>query len=139
MYCARRSNGLPGASATEPLSELMPSLPPTHRARGAGAYERERKGARARLYDWRWEQAAKAHLAAHPLCAYHALEGRVCAAELVDHLYPHRGDAALFWRREWWVPSCRAYHSGPKQAAERAGAAALDALALRLGAPLKRG
>ena len=111
----------------------MPTLPPVHRARGIGAYERERKGARERLYDHRWEIAAKAHLTSHPLCRYCELEGRVGAAVLVDHLYPHRGDRAVFWRRDWWMSSCRACHSGMKQRLERLGSAAIDALARRLG------
>lgn len=108
-------------------------MPPSHRARGQGAYERERKGARARLYDGRWERCAKAHLAAHPLCVYCALDHRVSAAVLVDHLYPHRGDIAVFWRREWWMSACRECHSGMKQRVERLGSAALAALARRLG------
>jgi 5-methylcytosine-specific restriction endonuclease McrA len=112
-------------------------MPPSHRPRGRAApnveYERDRRGSRARGYDHRWDEARAAHLREHPLCRYCELEGRVTPAMLVDHFYPHRGDRAVFWERRWWVSSCAPCHSGPKQAAERAGRTALDALARRLG------
>lgn len=116
----------------------MPSLPPNHRARGAGFYERDRRGARQRGYDSEWERAAASHLQRHPLCAYCALNQVVTAATLVDHLYPHRGDRTLFWRREWWVSSCGSCHSGFKQQIERTGRSALDDLARRLGLAPRR-
>jgi hypothetical protein len=62
----------------------------------------------------------------------------VTAATLVDHVYPHRGDRQLFWDRTWWASSCTPCHSGFKQRVEAAGQAALDALARRLGLPVRQ-
>ena len=99
----------------------------------AADYERARGTAAARLYDARWDRARLVHLRRSALCRYCKLEGRIAAATVVDHLYPHRGDAALFWDERYWVSSCTPCHSGPKQAVEREGRAAIDALARRLG------
>lgn len=48
--------------------------------------------------------------------------GRVCAEKgeaTVDHIRPHRGDAALFWDEGNLQLLCKACHDGPKAAAER--------------------
>lgn len=115
----------------------MPTLPPLHRARNRERTPelRARGSARQRGYDARWDAAAALHLKAWPLCAYCALTGGFVAATLVDHLYPHRGNRDVFWRREWWVSSCRDCHSGMKQSLERKPRSAIDALAVRLGLP----
>lgn len=128
----------------------MPTMPGTFRPAGGRSRAEsrreadERRGsARARGYGAPWERAAAAYRMARPLCEYclagafgHAV-GTVTPATLVDHLYPHRGDMGLFWDRRFWVAACKADHDGPKQAAERQGRAALDALALAIGrAPL---
>jgi 5-methylcytosine-specific restriction enzyme A len=114
----------------------MPSGPPIHRradGRPAPQDLRSRGGARQRGYDGRWEAARALHLAASPLCRYCELDGRLEAATLVDHLYPHRGDMRVFWFASWWISSCAVCHSGFKQGVERKGLAALDVLARRLG------
>ena len=116
----------------------MPTAPPFHRAHGRRTQPldvRSRGSARSRGYDATWEKARAEHLRAHPLCGYCALKGKVAGATLVDHLYPHRGAVAVFWFKPWWVSSCATCHSGEKQAIERAGRAALDRLAQRLGLP----
>ena len=109
------------------------------RADVAQEYEQARGSASQRLYGRAWRKASRAHLHASPLCRYCELDGRVTAASLVDHLYPHRGKRWLFWLRPYWVSSCAPCHSGFKQAVERKGKAALDALARRLGLPPLRG
>lgn len=120
----------------------MPSKPKSFHPRGlttraeqnrvADAY---RGTAQQRGYDADWRRARTQHLREFPLCAYCELDGRVTAATVVDHLYPHGGDRVLFWLRHWWVSTCAPCHSGFKQSIERAGRAAIDALALRLGLP----
>jgi 5-methylcytosine-specific restriction protein A len=139
LRCARRSADLPGVfvSGLGIIEDIMPSLPPSHRAHAPHGEVRSRGAARERGYDAQWERARASHLRASPLCRYCEIEGRIAAATLVDHLYPHRGDRAVFWRREWWVSACAACHSGWKQALERQGRAALDALARRLGVPVQ--
>lgn len=44
--------------------------------------------------------------------------GIVVAASLVDHVKPHRGDAALFWDERLWQPSCKWHHDVVKQTLE---------------------
>jgi 5-methylcytosine-specific restriction endonuclease McrA len=116
----------------------MPKRPATFRPRGAPSKQQidlDRGSARERGYDRTWSAASIDHRRRHPLCAYCELRGRVTAATLVDHLYPHRVYAGVFWNREWWVSSCAPCHSGFKQALERRGRRALDDLADRLGRP----
>lgn len=120
----------------------MPTMPPTFRpAHLASRREQNRSAdarrgsARQRGYTTAWDKAARGHLARHPLCRYCALVDQVAAAELVDHLYPHKGDQALFWNRDYWVSSCGPCHDGFKQRVERRGRLALDDLARRLGLP----
>ena len=43
----------------------------------------------------------------HPLCAFCEMEGKEVPATVVDHIIPHRGDPAIFWDRNNWVPLCR--------------------------------
>lgn len=57
----------------------------------------------------RWRAARAAYLAAHPLCQ--DASGCTAKAELVDHLRPHRGDAALFWDEANWQGLCWSHHS----------------------------
>lgn len=120
----------------------MPTAPPTHRpypkaakAADRKAVDAKRGSARKRGYTAEWDAAAKSHLRANPLCRYCALHRRVTAATAVDHLFPHRGDHWLFWKREWWVSTCKPCHDGFKQSIERQGARALAALARRLNLP----
>lgn len=47
-------------------------------------------------------------------------DGRLTAATVADHVAPHRGDAAAFWRGEL-QSLCKACHDGRKQQAERLG------------------
>jgi 5-methylcytosine-specific restriction endonuclease McrA len=54
----------------------------------------------------------------HPLCLGCAACDRVSAAELVDHVVPHKGDHSLFWDGANWQPSCRWHHDVVKQRIE---------------------
>lgn len=120
----------------------MPKRPPSFRPHSQPtrkdqnrAYDLRRGSARDRGYGTAWDKAARAFLRENPLCAYCELRGKVAASELVDHLYPHKGDQDIFWAVRWWVAACTTCHSGFKQQVERQGKAALDALAHRLGRP----
>lgn len=109
----------------------------------AKAYDERRGKTAERGYGSKWQKASAGHLRNNPLCRYCELgvwgePPRVTAATLVDHFHPHRGDYVLFWVSALWVSSCGPCHSGPKQALERRGEAALDALGRRLGLPGKR-
>lgn len=120
----------------------MPVRPPSFRPGGPRTrrevnrqVDKERGSAAARGYDWAWAKESKAHREANPLCLYCALDERITACTLVDHLYPHRGDRDLFWDRTYWVSCCAPCHNVFKQSIEHAGRPALDALAIRLGLP----
>ena len=56
--------------------------------------DRQRPSAARRGYGSRWRRARAAFLALHPLCASCRAQGRVVPATVVDHVVPHRGEAA---------------------------------------------
>lgn len=124
----------------------MPTMPPHFRAHGARTdFERNRQAdqrrgsASERGYDGKWAKASAGHRVRSPLCRYCEVGAfgppHVRPATLVDHLYPHRGDTVLFWNKLYWVSSCGACHSGPKQAVEAKGRRAIDVLAGKLALP----
>ena len=77
-------------------------------------FDRKRPGSSARGYTGAWARARAAFLRRNPACA-------MCAAPAttVDHITPHRGDAARFWDRANWQPLCTRCHNSAKQRAER--------------------
>ena len=74
-----------------------------------------------RGYGYKWQQARKRYLQAHPLCVFCQQQGRVTAADVVDHIVPHQGNDNLFWDTNNWQPLCASCHSSTKQAAEAKG------------------
>mgnify|MGYP002144983668 CR=1 FL=1 len=76
---------------------------------------------RSSPYGAKWQAARVVYLAEHPCCAMCAQRGVVAAATVVDHVVPHRGDMALFWRRSNWQPLCKPCHDRHKQRSERGG------------------
>lgn len=58
----------------------------------------------------RWLRARRALLAREPVCRQCAAHGETSAAEVVDHITPHRGDYTLFWDPENWQPLCKPCH-----------------------------
>lgn len=102
----------------------MPVSPLTHRPfadRTARSAEPVKQGKHAALYNsWRWRKASKAFLKRNPLCAKCEKIDHVAAANVVDHVIPHRGDLKLFWDQGNWQSLCRSHHSSDKQAEERA-------------------
>lgn len=80
-------------------------------------YDRNRPTARQRGYDSYWQRASKAFLAQpeNRLCACGC--GR--AADMVDHIIPHRGNMKLFWDIRNWQPMASSpCHSSRKQSQE---------------------
>lgn len=115
-----------GEGGTAFRVEVMPTRPQRF---GAKRLEGERKqvervinarrgSARARGYTSAWDKAAKGYLRSHPLCVGCEAEGLVVAAELVDHVVPHKGDQSLFWDVSKWQAACRWHHDAVKQALE---------------------
>lgn len=54
-------------------------------------------------------------------------DGRVTAANVVDHIIPHRGDQALFWDTDNWQPLCKPHHDRDKARQERGLTQTVDA------------
>ena len=87
------------------------------RAERNARFEAARLSANARGYDSKWRRESKEYLARpenkHCACGC----GR--AADMVDHIIPHRGDRKLFWSRSNWQPMASSpCHARKKQAAE---------------------
>ena len=76
-----------------------------------------------RGYGYAWQQARLRFLQAHPLCAMcQAMKPpRVTAANVVDHIVPHRGDMEIFWDQSRWQALCASHHNSDKQMLEKSG------------------
>lgn len=75
--------------------------------------EVKRESSTQRGYGYRWQQTSKGFLKAHPLCQCpDCLEGaiRLLAADVVDHIIPHKGDMTLFWDRSNWQSMSKPCH-----------------------------
>lgn len=94
-----------------------------HRRAQAKQYDHQRGSAYARGYTPRWQQYRATFLREHPLCgeradgrrysehSYCTEQDRVVAANVVDHIKPHRGDEALFWDPENHQALCDPCHN----------------------------
>lgn len=95
----------------------------------------EHRGTAAeRGYDSKWAKARVYYLRKHPLCVYCRRDGRVTAANVVDHIKRPRlkeaidsGDEEriarareLFWDSANWQALCKPCHDSVKQVEERA-------------------
>ena len=79
----------------------------------------DRRGSSSkRGYGYKWQKASAGHLRSHPLCCCCQANGQTAAAEVVDHIVPHRGDQAKFWDRNNWQALCKRCHDGIKQRLE---------------------
>ena len=74
-----------------------------------------------RGYGRRWQKVRIGYLLSHPLCKMCEAEGRIAAAEVVDHVKPHGGDMELFWDSDNWQPLCKSHHNSDKQMLEKSG------------------
>ena len=81
----------------------------------------ERRGSPAsRGYDSKWRKARTLYLSLHPLCAACQRLGRTVAAQVIDHIVPHRGNRDLFWNERNWQALCKRCHDA-KTAREDGG------------------
>lgn len=106
----------------------MPIRPPLHQtnaSRSKAHRDRDHDARRGtpseRGYGHKWRKARLEFLSEHPLCCMCEATGRVTAANVVDHITPHKGDMSLFWDRGNWQALCTEHHSRDKQAMERGG------------------
>lgn len=65
---------------------------------------------RQRLYDRRWQKFRARFLAEHPFCVLCERIGITTPAEHVDHVEPHKGDPAKFWKGPFQA-LCASCHS----------------------------
>lgn len=72
-----------------------------------------------RLYGRKWGKARRLHLANNPLCVMCKAKGKIVAAEVVDHIIPHREDKQLFWDPNNWQSLCKFHHDSTKQSEEK--------------------
>lgn len=80
---------------------------------------RQNKSSAQRGYGYKWQKARERFLKKNPLCVYCQRDDRVTAANVVDHIVPHRGDQKLFWRESNWQALCSSCHSSVKQREEQ--------------------
>jgi 5-methylcytosine-specific restriction protein A len=92
-----------------------------------------------RGYGGKWRKARKRYLAAYPLCARCLASGVVTAAEVVDHIIPHKGDLLLFWDRSNWQSLCVPCHNSKTASEDMGGHAEIGAGMLSRGGHTKHG
>ncbi len=66
----------------------------------------KRPSAAKRGYGARWQKVSKAYLLAHPNCVRCGK-----AAQVVDHIVPHKGDWLLLWNPENYQALCAVCHN----------------------------
>lgn len=78
--------------------------------------------ARSRFSQWytkpRWRERRARQLRNEPLCRFCVKQGRVVAADVADHVEPHKGDEGKFWYGEL-QSLCHHCHSSIKQKMEQ--------------------
>jgi len=98
----------------------MPWQPPIFRPNGYATlsarerqaqHDKTRGTAAQRGYGYRWQRYREQYLKRHPRCVICEKEGRLTLANEVDHIKPHRGDAALFWNGVNHQALCKPCHS----------------------------
>jgi len=64
-----------------------------------------------RGYGRRWQRYRLSYLKANPLCVKCIEQTKAIAAEVVDHIIPHKGDHDLFWDKNNHQPLCTPCHN----------------------------
>lgn len=74
----------------------------------------------AHIYNSRiWKGLRRDHLAKEPLCRYCSAHGDIVAANIVDHIKPHRGDEALAFDPDNLQSLCKTCHDTHADAKDR--------------------
>jgi 5-methylcytosine-specific restriction protein A len=74
-----------------------------------------------------WQRLRNRQLSREPLCRYCAKHDITKPANIVDHIKPHKGDAALFFCLENLQSLCKVCHDTVKARLERKGVYGCDA------------
>ena len=79
------------------------------------SWRTDKRSSTERGYTWTWTKARNAYLQDNPLCVYCGQDGRITAANVVDHIIPHQGNQELFWDSEGnWQSLCAPHHNSEK-------------------------
>lgn len=112
----------------------MPGYCDKHKSAIRKQDDANRGTAAERGYDSKWTKARVYYLRSHPLCVHCKRDGRVTAAQVVDHIVPHKlkdardskdatriaAASALFWDSSNWQSLCKSHHDS-KTATEDGG------------------
>ena len=94
------------------LVEAGKSYCENHESKRHKQYDRDRKPAHKRGYDYRWQKYRKQFLIDNPLCVKCLEEGKSVPATNVDHIEPVSGpDDPLFWDEDNHQALCHSCHS----------------------------
>ena len=63
-----------------------------------------------KLYNRQWSKVRARFLKEHPLCVKCFSDGLITAANIVDHIKPHKGDTNLFWDESNYQSLCKPCH-----------------------------
>lgn len=85
-------------------------------------HDNKRESSARRGYNGRWQKYRERYLRENPLCVMHQEQGRTVAAEVVDHIVPHKGGHKLFWDPKNHQALCKQCHDRHKQRLEKSGA-----------------
>ena len=75
-------------------------------------------GGREWAYGYRWQKSREAFLREHPLCRMceSRTPPRLTLGTVVDHIIPHKGDAAKFWDQSGLESLCKRCHDSASKA-----------------------
>ncbi|MCV6576280.1 MAG: HNH endonuclease [Cohaesibacter sp.] len=111
----------------------MPQAPKTFAAtwapkRSEAERNRDHDKQRRKRHPWRnwyklvgWKRIREQRLANDPLCVMCLAEGRTTAANVVDHVVPHKGNRELFFSYSNTQSLCETHHNKDKQRMEARG------------------
>jgi len=68
-----------------------------------------------------WRKGRLLFLAQNPLCQRCQARGEITAANVVNHIVPHKGDLVLFFASSNWEATCKPCHDRDIQSEERTG------------------
>jgi 5-methylcytosine-specific restriction endonuclease McrA len=85
------------------------------------SWRSDKRSSSERGYGTAWRKVRNAYLQEHPLCVMCKADGKVAAANVVDHVVPHHGDQKLFWDESNLQALCTSHHNSDKQMFEKSG------------------
>ena len=86
------------------------------------SWRTDKRSSSERGYGTAWRKVRNDYLSRHPLCVMCLADGgHIKAANVVDHVIPHRGDKELFWNEDNLQSLCLSHHNSDKQMYEKSG------------------